>query len=268
MTLLTGHRGARNLWPENSLSGFRNTLELGVDAVEFDVHLTQSGEMVVIHDPTLDRTAEASGPVRELTSKVRAATKLKGTDESIPTLRDVLTVLAPAIGVDLHVEIELDETGSPYPGVVERVAAELARFGVDGRAHLTSFDTSVLEDCRRNAPHVSRLVSVNAAWAEKQGGLATFLDRVDASVDVVAIHHGLMDAEWDFVSKRLPLERLCVWTVNDEVGFRNWLERGIGHLTSDNPDLALSLRSTQFMNPFEPARAGRAAPSSQTGEYQ
>ena len=45
MTLITGHRGARNLWPENSLTGFRNAITLGVDAIEFDVHLTRSGEL-------------------------------------------------------------------------------------------------------------------------------------------------------------------------------------------------------------------------------
>ena len=62
MTLITGHRGARNLWPENSLTGFRNAITLGVDAIEFDVHLTRSGELVVIHDATLERTAEGAGP--------------------------------------------------------------------------------------------------------------------------------------------------------------------------------------------------------------
>ena len=64
MTKITGHRGARNLWPENSMTGFRNVLDLGVDAIEFDVHLTDAGELVVIHDATLDRTTDRTGPVR------------------------------------------------------------------------------------------------------------------------------------------------------------------------------------------------------------
>ncbi|HWK68277.1 MAG TPA: glycerophosphodiester phosphodiesterase family protein [Rhizobiaceae bacterium] len=242
MTLIIGHRGARNLWPENSLRGFRNTLELGVDAVEFDVHLTRSGELVVIHDPTLERTTDATGPVRDLTPETRATTRLKGTDETIPTLQDVLAALAPAVDVGVHVEIKLDETGSSYPGIAERVAAELVRFGVAGRAHLTSFDTAVLEECRRHAPHVARLASVNGAWAERQGGLAAFLTAVEDLVDIVAIQHELMEAEWALVSERLSLEKLCVWVLNDHIGIRRWLDRRIGHLTSDSPDLALSLR--------------------------
>lgn len=92
--------------------------------------------------------------------------------------------------------IKIDETGTPYPGIAARVAAELARFGIEERCYLTSFDTSVLEDCRRHAPEISRLVSVNAAWAEKQGGLAVFLNRVDGLAELVAIHQELMEAEW------------------------------------------------------------------------
>ena len=115
MTLITGHRGARNLWPENSLAGFRNVLALDVDAVEFDVHLTDAGELVVIHDATLERTAESEGAVRALTPETRAQIRLKGTDETIPTLADVLAVLAPAADIKLHVEIKSDADRRPIP---------------------------------------------------------------------------------------------------------------------------------------------------------
>ncbi|TCL71307.1 glycerophosphodiester phosphodiesterase family protein [Rhizobium sp. BK251] len=243
MTLITGHRGARNLWPENSLTGFRNVLALGVDAVEFDVHLTDAGELVVIHDATLDRTTDDEGPVRALTPEARQRVRLKGSDETIPTLAEVLAALVPAKDLPLHVEIKSDETTTPYSGIVEKVAAELSQFGLAERSYLTSFDTSVLDDCRRHAPDIARLVSVNAAWAETQGGLKQFLTQVDGLVEVVAIHHELMEAEWDLITDRLPLDRLCVWTLNDEALIRRWLERGIGHLTSDSPDLALRLRA-------------------------
>ncbi|PDT82997.1 glycerophosphodiester phosphodiesterase family protein [Sinorhizobium sp. BJ1] len=244
MTKVIGHRGARNLWPENSLTGFRNALQLGVDAIEFDVHQTDSGELLVIHDAMLDRTAEAAGPVRRLTPAMRAATRLRDTDETIPTLAEVLDVLALSDGPHLHVEIKVDESGTPYPDIARRVAEELRRFGADKRAHLTSFDTSVLTDCRRHAPHVARLVSVNEDWARRQGGLGAFLAAVDDLVDIVAIHHELMAAEWELIRSTMPLERLCVWTLNEDGEIRRWLDRGIGHLTSDSPDLALRLRDT------------------------
>ncbi len=242
MTRITGHRGARNLWPENGLTGFHNVLALDVDAVEFDVHLTDAGELIVIHDATLDRTTEGSGPVRFLTPEARTRTNLTGSGDIVPSLAEVLEVLAPS-GKDLHVEIKIDESGRPYPHIAAKVAAEVARFGAAGRSHLTSFDTGVLEDCRREAPEIARLVSVNRDWAERQGGLSAFIDRVDNLVDIVAIQHELLGAEWDLVTSKLPLSRLCVWTLNEEELIRSWLERGIGHLTSDRPDLALRLRS-------------------------
>lgn len=244
MTLITGHRGARNLWPENSLTGFRNVLALDVDAIELDVHLTDAGELIVIHDATLDRTVEGTGPVRALTQQARASLRLKDSGDGIPTLDEVLSVLASSGDRKLHVEIKSDAEGRPYPGIVEKVAAQITRFGLEGRSYLTSFDVSVLEECRRLAPGIGRLVSVNGAWAHKQGGLKAFLSQVDGLVDVVAVHHELMEAEWELVTATLPLDRLCVWTLNDATLIGKWLARGIGHLTSDSPDLALKLRAT------------------------
>ncbi|MHB2263804.1 glycerophosphodiester phosphodiesterase family protein [Aliihoeflea sp. PC F10.4] len=243
MTNITGHRGARDLWPENSLGGFRNVLTLDVDTVEFDVHLTDAGELLVIHDATLDRTSEGTGPVRALTPQERATLRLKDCDETIPTLGDVLETLAPATNKRLHVEIKSDSDGRAYDGIVERIVAEIDRLGLRTRCHLTSFDVSVLEECRRIAPDLPRLVSVNAAWANRQGGIEAFLSRIDGLVDIVAVHHELMEARWDEIISAIPVERLCVWTLNDAGLIRNWLDRGIGHLTTDRPDLALSLRA-------------------------
>jgi glycerophosphoryl diester phosphodiesterase len=244
MTFITGHRGARNLWAENSLTGFRNVLSLGVDAVEFDVHLTDAGELLVIHDATLDRTTDGHGPVRALSPDARRNVMLIGIDETIPTLAEVLEVLAAAKDLALHIEIKIDETGTPYPGIAEKVAAEIARFGVGSRSYLTSFDISVLQDCRRHAPDIARLVSVNAAWADKQGGITHFIQTVDDLVGIIAVHHELLEAEWETIRAVVSLDRLCVWTLNDEALIRRWLGAGIGHLTSDSPDLALQLRAT------------------------
>ncbi|MDF2812418.1 MAG: glycerophosphodiester phosphodiesterase, partial [Microvirga sp.] len=93
MVKIIGHRGARDLWPENSLEGFRKLIELGVEGVEFDVHQTRDNEIVVIHDPTLDRTTHGSGPVGEKTFTELQAITLRNSRERIPSLDDVLNVL-------------------------------------------------------------------------------------------------------------------------------------------------------------------------------
>src|SRR5260370_16711077 len=62
MTRLAAHRGGARLWPENSLRGFRESLALGADLVELDVHLAADGALAVIHDATLRRTTDRLGP--------------------------------------------------------------------------------------------------------------------------------------------------------------------------------------------------------------
>ena len=110
------------------------------------------------------------------------------------------------------------------------------------RCYLASFDVTVLESCRRVGPDVPRLTSVDEPWADRLGGLAQFLDRVHDLVDVVAVHQPLLSRQWDVITARIPAPRLCVWTVNNANRMRTWFDRGVGYLTSDRPDLALSVR--------------------------
>ena len=114
ITNIVGHRGARNLWPENSITGFRNVFDLAIEVVEFDVHLSDAGELLVIHDPTLERTTEGQGQVRALTPAARAELRLKDLEEGIPTLDDVLTVVTSKQGLQLLVEIKVDVDGEEH----------------------------------------------------------------------------------------------------------------------------------------------------------
>jgi glycerophosphoryl diester phosphodiesterase len=69
LPLIIGHRGAKGIAPENSLSGFKKTIELGIDGVELDVHLTKDGKLVVIHDMDLKRLTGLKIPIKQLTFK-------------------------------------------------------------------------------------------------------------------------------------------------------------------------------------------------------
>lgn len=87
--MLMGHRGAKALEPENTLLSIKRALEIGVDAVEIDVHLTKDQEIVVIHDSTVDRTTNRTGPVGSYTLEdIRKLDAGKG--EKIPTLVEVI----------------------------------------------------------------------------------------------------------------------------------------------------------------------------------
>jgi glycerophosphoryl diester phosphodiesterase len=113
------HRGGAALWPENSLLAFRNAIALGCDLLELDVHRTADGELAVIHDPTLDRTADGAGTVAALTAAELRRVRLRGpdgtlTDERGPLLDDVLALAAPS-RVGLLVEVKGPAAGFGEP---------------------------------------------------------------------------------------------------------------------------------------------------------
>ncbi|MEW5802467.1 MAG: glycerophosphodiester phosphodiesterase family protein [bacterium] len=113
--ILMGHRGAAALEPENTLRSINLALELGVDAVEIDVHLTRDRELAVIHDSTLDRTTDGTGPVSGYTlSEIKQFDAGKG--ERIPSLQEVIDhVRSRAMLV-----VELKEEGTEE-GVVDLI---------------------------------------------------------------------------------------------------------------------------------------------------
>ena len=243
MIRIIAHRGARNLWAENSLEGFRRTAALGVDAVELDLHLSSDGEIVVIHDPLLDRTTNGRGPVSAQSLEALRRLHLIDTlGETIPTLDEVLDVFAPT-GLGLELEMKTDAHGNPYPGLVERTAARVTARGLTDRVRLTCFAPEVIEEMRDRAWGFRRLASLDRRSAEMLGGLeraiARFLD-LDCTI---AVERTLLALDFDRCLAMVGTERLGVWVPNTPAELDHWLRRPVGQLTSDRPDLALALRA-------------------------
>jgi glycerophosphoryl diester phosphodiesterase len=243
MVLIAGHRGARDLWPENSLLGFRNLRELGVDAVEFDIHQSVDGGLVVIHDPLLDRTAHDTGPVGLRTLKQLTATRLREAgDECIPTLDDVLDVFS-ASSLELHIEIKADAFGYPYPGIEGRLVDAVKRHGLAQRAVLTCFVPGAIEIVRRLCPQARVLVSLDRRSAEMMGGISPALDRLVVIPDcIVAIEKSLLTLTLPLALKVLGRERLGAWVTNEPQEIAHWLAQPVRQITTDRPDLALNIR--------------------------
>ncbi|WP_332715609.1 glycerophosphodiester phosphodiesterase family protein [Pelagibacterium mangrovi] len=242
MTLIIGHRGARNLWAENSLSGFENLREMPVEGVEFDLHLDAAGDVIVIHDATLDRTTEGTGPVNALARGAHRAINLKGSERGdvIPTLDEVLEIYA-GTDFELHVELKADGNGMPYPGLEAKAAAAIDRFGLAQRSFLTSFSVSVLARAREVAPHIRTLCSYHGPDAEREGVLAGLRARL-AVADVIAVEKKLLADYWDLITANAPLDRLGAWVPNQRADLDRWLDCGLRQVTTDNPDIALVAR--------------------------
>ncbi|WP_426954290.1 glycerophosphodiester phosphodiesterase family protein [Muricoccus radiodurans] len=234
---IIGHRGAKDIWPENGLTGFRSVLSLPVAGVEFDVHPTADGDLAVIHDPTLDRTTDGIGPVAARTMAELRALRLKGGEEGVPSLDEVLDVLGPS-GTELHIELKAGADGQPYPGLETRVADHVRERGLAHRTVLTSFWLEVLARLRVAFPEGRLLASLNRSSVEKQGGLDAVLAGLEAScVDLVAVHHALLSEELDRFVRDVGTERLGAWVINEPKAIAYWLAAPVTLITTDRPDL-------------------------------
>ncbi|MFA6098575.1 MAG: glycerophosphodiester phosphodiesterase family protein [Patescibacteria group bacterium] len=144
-----GHRGAAGYAPENTLLSIKKALELKVDAIEFDIHRCQTGELVVIHDEKVDRTTDGSGEIVRM-SLEKIKTFDAGLGEKIPTLDEVLDL----IDGKSKVNIELKGKGTAKPLadlIVKKIASkkwELSDFIV------SSFDRPKLEQFHGLAPDI------------------------------------------------------------------------------------------------------------------
>lgn len=147
------HRGNRVACPENTLASFRRALEDGADILETDLHVSSDGVFICVHDGTLDRTTDGSGPVEartlaELKTLSASCGRPEFAGEKIPTLAEVAALLPPDRGLAL----ELKSDGFLDPAVGRRLGEELAALGVLGRSFALSFSRARLDAARLGAP--------------------------------------------------------------------------------------------------------------------
>jgi glycerophosphoryl diester phosphodiesterase len=161
--LVIAHRGDSAHRPENTLASFASALELGATVVEMDVQLTADREVVVIHDPTLDRTTDARGDVRARTlAELRSVSagypslfgdRWKG--ERISTIGEVLAFLRDR--ARLLIEIKAESVTHDVEGGIEaRTVAEIRRAGMTGASAVISFDQRAIVRMRSLAPEITR----------------------------------------------------------------------------------------------------------------
>jgi glycerophosphoryl diester phosphodiesterase len=242
--LFAAHRGGALLWAENSLLAFRNALALGADFLELDVHLTRDGEVVVIHDATLERTTTGTGPVRERTLAELGAVRLKdragaAIEEGIPTL-DQVVALAAAGKRQILLEIKTDERRRRYPEIEEKVFAVLDRHRFTPFTVVMAFEGATWRRLRELRPdaRVAALYSARMLPAARVTAELEALRR--AGVGFVGLDQALVGAD---VARQARLAGLTlgVWTVNERETIARFIDQGVGVVITDRPDLAKEL---------------------------
>jgi glycerophosphoryl diester phosphodiesterase len=240
--LIAAHRGGALLWPENSLTAFRGALALGVDLVELDVHLAKDGEVVVIHDPTLERTTTGRGAVRDHTWAELGGVTLRDTaGERPPRLEEVLDLVRPA-PVGLLLEIKAGPDRARYPAIEDRVLRLLDARGLAPRTTVMAFDWGVLERLRELSPTLRLTGLLSRRGAEGLGGVRPAVERLALlKANDLGIERTLLTPDAVAAARAAGLT-IGVWTVNEADELRAALAAGVDYVTTDRPDLALRLR--------------------------
>lgn len=146
------HRGCSLMYPENTLLAFEKAAEVeGLTGIELDIQLTRDGRMVVIHDEKVDRTTDGSGLVWEHT--LEQLNKLRidapgGGVQRIPTIEEVLELLAPRLAGGLQLNIELKNNVIPYEGMEEKIVELVHARGLQDRVVYSSFYARSVEKIR------------------------------------------------------------------------------------------------------------------------
>lgn len=171
--LVIAHRGASGHCPENTLGAFRRALEMGAKAVEFDVHQTLDGELVVCHDDDLKRTGRDRRRLKNLrwdeARKIDVGSWFgpEFSGERLPSLAEVCGLLpAP---VELH--LELKRGSRHYPGIEKRALSLLQEHGVAARTLVSSFDHAALRavralDAGARLGYLLGATRLSTAWRE------------------------------------------------------------------------------------------------------
>ena len=255
--LVIAHQGGEGLRPSNTMTAFANAVALGVDVLETDVHATADGELVMMHDDTVDRTTDGSGILREMTlAEVQAldagyywtdddgqSYPYRGQGLRVPTLRDLLTAFPQ---MRFNVEIKEQE-----PPVAEPLCDLIRELGMAEQMLVASFNEAAIVAFRQACPEVATSMvqaeiipffALSKLWLG-----ATYQPQVEA-IQVPEFRGGIVPwGDLRVVNGRFVRDaqhhniEFHVWTVNETDDMQRMLDWGVDGIITDRPDRLLAL---------------------------
>jgi glycerophosphoryl diester phosphodiesterase len=246
------HRGASARAPENTLEAFRLAVEAGAGGLELDVRMTRDGEVVVIHDATVDRVTDGSGAVAGMTlDEVRRfdagysfspdggrTFPYRGRAVRIPTLAEVYEEFP-----DIYVNADIKEA---QPEAEEAVLSVIKDAAAEGRTLVASTDHAVLRRFRKvSGGHISTGASrreIAAFYVLSRLHLEALVSPAYEALQVPVEHRGIKLVTPRFVrAAHSRGVRVDVWTINDVAEMNQLLDLGVDVIMTDRPEVLESL---------------------------
>jgi glycerophosphoryl diester phosphodiesterase len=249
--LVMAHRGGRALWPENTLYAFERAVELGVDVLEMDVHTSADGVPVVMHDDTVDRTTNGSGPIHSFTLE-----ELKGLDAAydwspddgqtfpyrgqgitVPTVEEVFAAFPD---VALNIEIKQEE-----PSMVAPFCQLIREHDLVDQVLVASFHEETIDEFRATCPDVATSTSTSETvplFVLSRLFLEATYGAPAEAAQVPEYRSGLHVLAPRFIdaAHNRYLE-VHAWTINEEDDMQRMISLGVDGIITDYPDRLLEL---------------------------
>ncbi len=242
--IVIAHRGFSGQAPENTLASFKKAIELGSDMIELDVRFSKDGQVVVIHDNTIDRTTNGRGKVADYTLK-----ELKQFDagswfapqfsgEQIPTLKEVLELAKGRIRV--NIEIKNESLGQyAVTDLADRALQEVKEAEMADQIIFSSFYPSALTRIKQRDPRIWVALLYSRSWnylPEITGGnpfsVLNLRNSYLTKGKIATIHQKGM--------------KVNVYTVNSEEEMQQFVEWGIDGIITNRPDRLIKILHKKF----------------------
>lgn len=254
--LVIAHRAGDLIAPGNSMTAIEKSAELGVDLIELDIHITKDGHLVLMHDPSVDRTTDGSGLVAELTLEefqmldagfhfmdLNGEYSFRGLGVYKPTLEEVFQEYP-----DMHYMLEIKHTNPPqlYGDIAFKLWELIQEYEMEDKVLVSSFDQEIIDEFNEYAQGEVALgtgeqsafnfIITNKLWVRnlfKPNGHAIQLPVKNKYFDffteevIEGAHRLGMDVHY--------------WTINDEETMRELIDAGADGIITDRPDLLIEI---------------------------
>lgn len=230
--LVFAHRGASSLAPENTLTAVTKAVEVGADGSEIDVHLTKDGEVVLLHDSSLKRTAGDPGAVWDYTLQELAGFEVGAwfrdefRGEPIPTLTQVIGVAKGKILLNIEIKVSSEE-----PELAQKVVDIIHKEKIRKKCLITSFDRKSVESVKEIDPRIKTGFIFSQDYPE---------DVFEGSWDVLSCNLRVVNPEFVAKAKEKKKE-IHVWTVDDQEEMTRLISLGVDAIITNRPQDLLPL---------------------------
>lgn len=239
MTAICAHRGDPTHAPEATVASFSLAAQLGVEMVEFDVHTTSDGGLVIMHDHTVDRCTDGTGRIEEMTlEQVRsldAGSRFSAefAGQKVPTLSEAIAALPAPIWLNIHLKT-VDAACSL--GFEARFMESLHASGAASRAH-------IVHDCLESLDRLRTLdPSIPCCWLPMcEDGMDYIRRSKAAGFSILQPGRNMMSAEFCRAVKEAKMTA-NVFYANAAEDMRLYMEWGIDGILTDDPTLMKEVR--------------------------